>query len=241
MNLDQKSKCLLLLQLLKIQITMYYLLIIEAIWKVIGITLNYLQDQTSVDARNANYVIRVAVVDLSAVRYSAKDFYKRGIAGSKNIQKFVKNGFKRPLGPYQNREEVAKSSFDFDLVVSVVQNDILGSAERIITQNLLRLRYDQDNNAMSLREPFIEELRRLIPSIYEENLSSNETVASARDLSVISQIFKSSLEQAANQINCEVELLKTYDSGTSSNDGIRLNQGLLIWCQHWRSLYFERI
>ena len=107
------------------------------------------------------------------------------------MQKFVKNGFKRPLGPYQNREEVAKSSFDFDLVVSVVQNDILSSAERIITQNLLRLRYDQDNNAMSLREPFVEELRRLIPSIYEENLSSNEAPASARDLSAITQVFKS--------------------------------------------------
>ena len=131
------------------------------------------------------------------------------------------------IGPYQNREEVAKSSFDFDLVVSVVQNDILSSAERIITQNLLRLRYDQDNNAMSLREPFVEELRRLIPSIYEENLSSNEAPASARDLSAITQVFKSSLEQAANQINCEVELLKTYDSGTPSNGGIRLNQGLL--------------
>ena len=182
---------------------------------------------SSADARNANYAIRVAVVDLSAVRYSAKDFYKRGIAGSKNMQKFVKNGFKRPLGPYQNREEVAKSSFDFDLVVSVVQNDILGSAERIITQNLLRLRYDQDNNSMNFREPFIEELRRLIPSIYEENLSSNEAPASARDLSAITQVFKSSLEQAANQINCEVELLKTYDSGTPSNGGIRLNQGLL--------------
>ena len=166
----------------------------------------------SVDARNSNYVIRVAVVDLSAVRYSAKDFYKRGITGSKNMQKFVKNGFKRPLGPYQNREEVAKSSFDFELVISIVQNDILGSAERIIAQNLLKLRYDQDNDSMSLREPLIEELRRLIPSIYEENLSSNEAPASARDLSAITQVFKSTLDQAANQINCEVELLKTYDS-----------------------------
>ena len=80
---------------------------------------------------------------------------------------------------------------------------------------------------MSLREPFIEELRRLIPSIYEENLSSNEAPASARDLSAITQVFKSSLEQAANQINCEVELLRTYDSGTPSNGGISLNQGLL--------------
>ena len=68
---------------------------------------------------------------------------------------------------------------------------------------------------MSLREPFVEELRRLIPSIYEENLSSNEAPASARDLSAITQVFKSSLEQAANQINCEVELLKTYDSEAS--------------------------
>ena len=179
------------------------------------------------DARNSNYVIRLAVVDLSAIRYSAKDFYKRGVAGSRSIQKFVKNGFKRPLEPYQKREEVSKSSFDFDLIISVVENDILGSSERVITQNLLSLRYDQDSNAISLREPFIEGLRLLIPSIYEENLSSDEAPASARDLSAISQAFKSSLEQAANQINCEVELLRTYDSGTSSNGGIRLNQGLL--------------
>ena len=35
------------------------------------------------------------------------------------------------------------------------------------------------------------------------------------------------MEQAANQINCEVEVLKTYDSEASFNDGMRLNQGLL--------------
>ena len=76
---------------------------------------------------------------------------------------------------------------------------------------------------MSLREPLIDNLRRLIPSITEANLSSNEAVASAQDLSVISQIFKS-LDQAANQINCEVEVLKTYGSEASFGDGIRLNQ-----------------
>ena len=164
---------------------------------------------------------------MSAVRYSAKKFYKRGISGSKNLQKFVKNGFKRPLIPYENREEISKSSFDFELVISIVHNDVLGSARRVIAQNSLKVRYDEDNDSMSLREPLIDGLRRLIPSITEENLSSNETVASARDLSVISQIFKSTLEQAANQINCEVEVLKTYDSEASFDDGMRLNQGLL--------------
>ena len=181
----------------------------------------------SVDNRNSNYVIRAEIIDLSAVRYSAKKFYKRGISGSKNLQKFVKNGFKRPLIPYENREEISKSSFDFELVISIVQNDVLGSARRVIAQNSLKVRYDEDNDSMSLREPLIDDLRRLIPSITEENLSSNETVASARDLSVISQIFKSILGQAANQINCEVEVLKTYDSEASFDDGMRLNQGLL--------------
>ena len=181
----------------------------------------------SVDTRNSNYVIRAEIVDLSAVRYSAKNFYKRGITGSKNLQNFVKNGFKRPLIPYENREDISKSSFDFELVISIVQNDVLGSARRVIAQNSLKLRYDESNDSMSLREPLIDDLRRLIPSITEENLSSNETVASARDLSVISQIFKSTLEQAANQINCEVEVLKTYDSEASFDDGMRLNQGLL--------------
>ena len=181
----------------------------------------------SVDNRNSNYVIRAEIIDLSAVRYSAKKFYKRGMSGSKNLQKFVKNGFKRPLIPYENREEISKSSFDFELVISIVHNDVLGSARRVIAQNSLKLRYDESNDSMSLREPLIDDLRRLIPSITEENLSSNETVASARDLSVISQIFKSTLEQAANQINCEVEVLKTYDSDASFDDGMRLNQGLL--------------
>ena len=181
----------------------------------------------SVDNRNSNYVIRAEIIDLSAVRYSAKKFYKRGISGSKNLQKFVKNGFKRPLIPYENREEISKSSFDFELVISIVHNDVLGSARRVIAQNSLKVRYDEDNDSMSLREPLIDGLRRLIPSITEENLSSNETVASARDLSVISQIFKSILGQAANQINCEVEVLKTYDSEASFDDGMRLNQGLL--------------
>jgi len=181
----------------------------------------------SVDTRNSNYVMRAEIVDLSAVRYSAKNFYKRGITGSRNLQKFVKNGFKRPLMPYENREEISKSSFDFELVISIVQNDVLGSARRVIAQNSLKLRYDESNDSMSLREPLIDDLRRLIPSITEENLSSNETVASARDLSVISQIFKSILEQAANQINCEVEVLKTYDFEASFDDGMRLNQGLL--------------
>ncbi|MGB0559072.1 MAG: hypothetical protein ACPGKO_04695 [Pseudohongiellaceae bacterium] len=181
----------------------------------------------SIDNRNSNYVMRAEIIDLSAVRYSTKKFYKRGITGSKNLQKFVKNGFKRPLIPYENREEISKSSFDFELVISIVQNDVLGSARRVIAQNSLKVRYDEDNDSMSLREPLIDDLRRLIPSITEENLSSNETVASARDLSVISQIFKSILEQAANQINCEVEVLKTYDSEASFDDGMRLNQGLL--------------
>ena len=181
----------------------------------------------SVDNRNSNYIIRAEIIDLSAVRYSAKNFYKRGISGSKNLQKFVKNGFKRPLIPYENREEISKSSFDFELVISIVHNDVLGSARRVIAQNSLKLRYDESNDSMSLREPLIDDLRRLIPSITEENLSSNETVASARDLSVISQIFKSTLEQAANQINCEVEVLKTYASEASFDDGMRLNQGLL--------------
>ena len=181
----------------------------------------------SVDTRNSNYVMRAEIVDLSAVRYSAKNFYKRGVTGSKNLQKFVKNGFKRPLMPYENREEISQSSFDFELVISIVQNDVLGSARRVIAQNSLKLRYNEDNDSMSLREPLIDDLRRLIPSITEANLSSNEAVASARDLSVISQIFKSTLEQAANQINCEVEVLKTYDSEASFDDGMRLNQGLL--------------
>ena len=35
------------------------------------------------------------------------------------------------------------------------------------------------------------------------------------------------MEQAANQINCEVEVLKTYDFEASFDDGMRLNQGLL--------------
>ena len=181
----------------------------------------------SVDTRNSNYVMRAEIVDLSAVRYSAKNFYKLGITSSKNLQKFVKNGFKRPLMPYENREEISQSSFDFELVISIVQNDVLGSARRVIAQNTLKLRYDESNDSMSLREPLIDDLIRLIPSITEENLSSNETVASARDLSVISQIFKSILEQAANQINCEVEVLKTYDFEASFDDGMRLNQGLL--------------
>ena len=181
----------------------------------------------SVDTRNSNYVMRAEIVDLSAVRYSAKNFYKRGVTSSKNLQKFVKNGFKRPLMPYENREEISQSSFDFELVISIVQNDVLGSARRVIAQNTLKLRYDESNDSMSLREPLIDDLRRLIPSITEANLSSNEAVASARDLSVISQIFKSTLEQAANQINCEVEVLKTYDSEASFDDGMRLNQGLL--------------
>ena len=181
----------------------------------------------SVDTRNSNYVMRAEIVDLSAVRYSAKNFYKRGVTGSKNLQKFVKNGFKRPLMPYENREEISQSSFDFELVISIVQNDVLGSARRVIAQNTLKLRYDESNDSMSLREPLIDNLRRLIPSITEANLSSNEAVASARDLSVISQIFKSTLDQAANQINCEVEVLKTYGSEASFGDGMRLNQGLL--------------
>ena len=181
----------------------------------------------SVDTRNSNYVMRAEIVDLSAVRYSAKNFYKRGVTGSKNLQKFVKNGFKRPLIPYENREDISKSSFDFELVISIVQNDVLGSARRVIAQNSLKLRYDESNDSMSLREPLIDNLRRLIPSITEANLSSNEAVASARDLSVISQIFKSTLDQAANKINCEVEVLKTYGSEASFGDGMRLNQGLL--------------
>ena len=181
----------------------------------------------SADARNSNYVMRAEILELSAVRYSAKNFYKRGMTGTKNLQKFVKNGFKRPLAPYKNREEISKSSFDLELVISVVQNGISGSAQRVIAQNSLKLRYDEDNDALSLREPLLDELRRLIPAINEENLSSNEATASARDLSVISQVLKSSLEQAANQINCEVELLKTYESEASFDGEMRLNQGLI--------------
>ena len=69
--------------------------------------------------------------------------------------------------------------------------------------------------------------KRLIPVINEENLSSNEVPATARDLSIISQVFKSVLEQAADQINCEVEMLRTYEPSVSINDRVTLNHGLL--------------
>ena len=80
---------------------MYYLLIIEAIQENHRYYAELSPRSKFVDTRNSNYVMRAEIVDLSAVRYSAKDFYKRGITGSKNLQKFVKNGFKRPLMPYR--------------------------------------------------------------------------------------------------------------------------------------------
>ena len=33
--------------------------------------------------------------------------------------------------PYENREEISQSSFDFELVISIDQNDVLGSAEEL--------------------------------------------------------------------------------------------------------------
>ena len=61
----------------------------------------------------------------------------------------------------------------------------------------------------------------------EENLSSNEAPASARDLSVVSQVIKSILEQAASEINCEVEMLRTYNTAVTLDDRIRLNHGII--------------
>ena len=144
-----------------------------------------------------------------------------------NIQKFIKNGFKRSLSPYQKLETISESSFNFELVVSLARSGSLGSAEQIIAQESVKLRYDRDSDVVILREPFLDGLKRLIPVINEENLSSNEVPATARDLSIISQVIKSVLEQAADQINCEVEMLRTYEPSVSINDRVTLNHGLL--------------
>lgn len=181
----------------------------------------------SADARNTNFMIHAEILNLHAVRYSPEKFYKGGLNGSKNIQRFIKNGFKRALSPYQKLETISESSFNFELVVSLARSGSLGSAEQIIAQESVKLRYDRDSDVVILREPFLDGLKRLIPVINEENLSSNEVPATARDLSIISQVFKSVLEQAADQINCEVEMLRTYEPSVSTNDRVTLNHGLL--------------
>ena len=181
----------------------------------------------SADPRNTNFMIRAEISNPSAVRYSTENLYKSGIARSRNIQKFIRNGFKRALGPYQKLEETSNSSFDFELIVSIVRSGILGSMEQIIAQESVKLRYERDAEVVSLREPFLIELQRLIPAMNEENLSSNVAPASARDLSVVSQVFKSILEQAASEINCEVEMLRTYNTAVTLDDRIRLNHGII--------------
>ena len=181
----------------------------------------------SADPRNTNFMIHAEILNLNAVRYSPGKLYESGVDGARNIQKFIRNGFKRTLEPYQKLEVIPESSFDFELVVSIARGSILRSTEQIIAQESVKLRYDREADVVILREPILDGLKRLIPAINEENLSSNETPANARDLSIISRVFKAILEQAANQINCEVEMLRTYDAAISTNDGIRLNQGLL--------------
>ena len=181
----------------------------------------------SADPRNTNFIIQAEILNVNAVKYSPEKLYKTGITGSRNIQKFVRNGFRRALGPYQKFEEISESSFDFELVVSIIRSSILGSTEQTITRESVKLRYDRDSDVVNLREPFLVGLKRLVPTINEENLSSDEASASARDLSIIGQVFRSTLEQAANQINCEVEMLRTYDTAVSIEDRIRLNHGVL--------------
>jgi hypothetical protein len=182
----------------------------------------------SADPKNTNFIIKAEITNLRPVNYSPEGIYNQGLVQAQRVGKFVANGFKNVLKAYPERAASSAPSFDFDVEISFQRADGLSeNAEKVINKKVVALRFDRGENKIKLREPLVDRLINVASRINNQDLAVNEPSASARDLAFITASFRSVLADSVEQVNCEVEELKTYRLAESEEGALKLNQGLV--------------
>ena len=179
------------------------------------------------DPRNTNLIIKAQIVNVETVRYTPGTLYERGKTEASRLQKFVTNGFKSTLAPHEKRESSSQSSFDFELLLTILRSSLLGSSDEVIAEESLRLRFDREENTIELKEPLLDRVTGIMSTIGQQNLSPSEAPANARDLFMVTEAIRSILTTSIDQIRCEVEMLKTYSAQESDNTQLILNHGIV--------------
>jgi len=183
----------------------------------------------SADSRNTNFIIKAEITNVNPVIYSAGGMYEKGLTQARRVGKLISAelGLKSVLtaSPRKAKPSISLASVDFDLKISFLGNG--GSRENF--EKTIELRFDRENNRIKLRQPLLNQLANLTSRLNYKNISFTKSSSSARDLAYITASFRSIIESSTEQINCEVEELKTYwaDGGGAGAATIKLNQGII--------------
>ena len=94
-------------------------------------------------------------------------------------------------------------------------------------ERTIGLRFDREKNRVKLREPLLNKLTNFASRLNNRNISLKESSSSAQDLAYITASFRSVIKSSIEQINCEVEELKTYLADGPGPEIIKLNQGII--------------
>ena len=209
----------------------YYIIPIDYGLKII--TSQYeaalLPQTRSADSRNTNFIIKAEVTNVNSVIYSAGRMYEKGLTQARRVGKLISTelGLKSVLtaSPGKAASSVSLASVDFDLKISFLSNGGLKKS----FEKTIELRFDRENNRIKLREPLLNQLTNFTSRLNYKNISFNESSSSARDLAHITASFGSIIESSTEQINCEIEELKTYwaDGDEAGAATIKLNQGII--------------
>ena len=183
----------------------------------------------SADSRNTNFIIKAEVTNVNSVIYSAGRMYEKGLTQARRVGKLISTelGLKSVLtaSPGKATSSVVLASIDFNLKISFLRNG--GLRENF--EKTIELRFDREENRIKLREPLLNQLTNFTSRLNYKNISFNESSSSARDLAHITASFRSIIESSTEQINCEIEELKTYlaDEDEAGASTIKLNQGII--------------
>lgn len=183
----------------------------------------------SADSRNTNFIVKAEITNVNSVIYSAGRIYEKGLTQARRAGKLISTelGIKSVLtaSPGKARSPEALASIDFDLKISFISNGSLREND----ERTIELRFDREKNRIKLREPLLDKLTNFASRLNNRNISLNESYSSAQDLAYITASFRSVLESSTEQINCEVEELKTYlvNGEGAGAATIKLNQGVI--------------
>ena len=183
----------------------------------------------SADSRNTNFIIKAEITNVNPVIYSAGRMYEKGLTQARRVGKLISTelGLKSVLtaSPGKATSSVVLASIDFDLEISFLRTG--GLRENF--EKTIELRFDREENRIKLREPLLNQLTNFTSRLNYKNISFNESSSSARDLAHITASFRSIIESSTEQINCEIEELKTYlaDEDEAGASTIKLNQGII--------------
>ena len=183
----------------------------------------------SADSRNTNFILKAEITNVNPVIYSAGRMYEKGLTQARRVGKLISTelGLKSVLtaSPGKATSSVVLASIDFDLEISFLRTG--GLRENF--EKTIELRFDREENRIKLREPLLNQLTNFTSRLNYKNISFNESSSSARDLAHITASFRSIIESSTEQINCEIEELKTYlaDEDEAGASTIKLNQGII--------------